>query len=135
MKLLFKAKDGGEESTVTGYWLIEAKGLFSVCVLKFDGASREAFHTHAFNCISWVLKGGLTETFIDGTVRRHRPSWLPFKTSRSDFHKVDSDEGITWLVTFRGPWSGMWREFIPKTGEFLTLSKGRRIVNRSRSYP
>jgi len=54
-------KDGGPDSTVTGYWLIESKKWFSIVLLKFEGKSREAFHTHAFNAISWLLKGKLIE--------------------------------------------------------------------------
>lgn len=41
MKLFKKMKDGGKESTVTGYWLIECKSLFSIVLLKFEGDSRE----------------------------------------------------------------------------------------------
>lgn len=132
MKLLTKRKDGGPESSVTGYWLIEAKSLFSICLLRFDGRSREAFHTHAFNCFSWVLRGRLRETFLDtfleGQAVEHRASWRPFVTRRSDFHKVDSPDGTTWVLTFRGPWKGRWREYLPKTDEFVTLTHGRQAV-------
>lgn len=125
MKIFHKAKDGGDESTVTGYWLIESKPLFSICLLKFDGKSREAFHTHAFNAMSWVLKGGLTENFLDGRKRRHTPSLKPIYTPREDFHKVDSDDGATWVLTFRGPWSKNWKEFLPNEDRFRTLTSGR----------
>lgn len=131
MKLFRVAKDGGPDSRVTGYWLIEAKRMFSICLLRFDGQSREAFHTHAFNAVSWVLSGGLTETFLDGRVRRHRPSLKPIFTPRDDFHKVDSDRGVTWVLTFRGPWADRWREFLPNTRRYLTLASGRQIVSTS----
>lgn len=124
MKLFKKMKDGGPESTVTGYWLIEAKSLFSIALLRFDGKSREAFHNHAFNCFSWVLKGKLTETMLDGRVRKYSPSWKPFVTTRQDFHKVDSD-GQTFVLTFRGPWAKTWNEF---TDKFTTLTSGRKII-------
>lgn len=124
MKLLKKMKDGGPESTVTGYWLIESKHLFSALILKFDGRSREAFHNHAFNCFSWVLKGKLTETMLDGSVRCYKPSLIPFITTRTDFHKVDSD-GKTYVLTFRGPWAKTWNEF---TDKLITLKSGREII-------
>jgi hypothetical protein len=127
MKFFKKMKDGGNESTVTGYWLIESKRLFSICLLKFEGRSREAFHTHAFNAISWVLKGSLNESFLDGKGRPHRPSLKPVVTPRNDFHKVDSD-GTTWVLTFRGPWSKTWKEWLPKEQLFVTLTHGRKIV-------
>lgn len=55
MKIFRKMKDGGGDSTVTGYFLIEIKSLFSVVLLRFDGESRDAYHEHAFNCVSWLL--------------------------------------------------------------------------------
>lgn len=133
MKLFKRMKDGGPESTCVGYWLVEAKSLLSVVVLNFQGKSREAFHNHAFHAVSWVLKGELHETMLDGTVRVHKPSLKPIITPRSDFHKVDSVTDDTWAITFRGPWVKNWNEFIPETNEFVTLAPGRVEVERSPS--
>ena len=134
MKFLAVRKDGGQESTVTGYWLVEIKSLFSICLLRFDGKSRRAFHTHAFNCLSWVLKGRLKETFFDGRRADHPASFRPFVTRRSDFHKVDSAEGASWVLTFRGPWKKHWLEYRPADEEFVTLAEGRQVINRT-PYP
>lgn len=125
---LFKSKDGGKDSSVTGYWLVELKGLFSIVLLRFDGASREAFHTHAFNCLSWVLSGCLFETFLNGPARQHRASWRPFVTRRTDFHKVSSIPTRTWVLSFRGPWADRWEEFLPNEDRFATLTHGRKEV-------
>lgn len=43
MKLFQLVKDGGPESSVWAYVLCEFKSLFSVMILRFDGASREAY--------------------------------------------------------------------------------------------
>src|ERR1041385_3430754 len=119
MKLFYRGKDGGPESSVTGWWLIEAKKMFSIALLKFEGASREAYHDHAFNSISWVLRGfGLYESFLKGGSRYLFPSWRPVVTSRDTFHKVSSI-GTTWVLTFRGPWSETWHEHVG--GEEITL--------------
>lgn len=128
MKFLTKRKDGGPESTVTGYWLVEIKSLFSVCLLRFDGDSREAFHTHAFNCFSWVLSGSLVEHFIGGEIRHHPASLRPFITLRTDFHKVSSPGRSSWILSFRGPWVKNWREYHPTTDEFITLTDGRVVL-------
>lgn len=124
MKFFKKMKDGGPESTVTGYWLIECKSLFSICLLKFEGPSRRAYHTHAFNCISWLLKGKLVERMYHYKKVRNifYPSFVPFITRRTDFHKVDSD-GTSWLLTFRGPWKSTWNEFV--NNKEITLTNGR----------
>jgi len=141
MKFFKKMKDGGPESTSTGYWLVEIKSLFSIVLLRFDGRSREAFHTHAFNCISWVLRGGLRETMFNGMsstkILYHLPSFIPFITRRTDFHKVDSyneyrnDENlVSWVLSFRGPWSDHWKEHLPLTNENIGLTHGRVVTSR-----
>ena len=60
MKLFHKSHDGGKNSGVTGYWLIEWKSGFSIVVLRFSKGTREAFHSHAFNALTWWLKGSVT---------------------------------------------------------------------------
>lgn len=126
MKLFFKAKEGGPESNVTGYWLVECKRMISVALMRFDGRSREAYHTHAFDCVNWVLRGSLTETMLDGSVRKYRASIRPFVILREDFHKVDSDVKRTWIFTIRGPWVSTWREYLPNQNRFLSLTNGRK---------
>ena len=120
-------KDGGKESTVTGYWLIECKSLFSIVLLKFEGDSREMYHNHAFNCWNWLLKGRLTESLISCEKRFYKPSLLPFKITKDDFHKVDST-GTSWLISIRGSWDKTWKEFDPKTNNFKTLIEGRIVI-------
>jgi hypothetical protein len=129
-KFLTVRKDGGPESRVTGYWLIELKWLFSVALLRFDHGSRETFHSHAFNSISWVLGPGvLREELLNGNVNHYVRSWRPVTTLRRTFHRVFS-EGRTWVLTFRGPWANEWMEFSPdgSGGVFQRLTHGRQIV-------
>lgn len=132
MKFFKKMKDGGAESTVTGYWLVEIKSLFSIVLLRFDGWSRDAFHNHAFNSLSWVLCGNLQETMYAGYIKYHRASWLPFITRKEDFHKVDSiagdGKGTSWVLSIRGPWSKTWKEYLPNEGRERTLTHGRKEV-------
>lgn len=128
MKLFHVAKDGGPKSTVTGYWLIESKRLFSIALLRFDNGSREEYHSHAFDCISWVFgEGCLREEHLNGEVDIHNMSFKPVVTRRSTFHRVFS-KGTTWVITFRGPWSKQWKEYDPVTEAFSTLSNGRVVV-------
>lgn len=126
MKFFHKAKDGGPESTVTGYWLVESKALFSIALLRFDHGSREQYHTHAFNSISWVLGGELREEHIDGRVEFHGRSVAPVVTKRSTWHRVF---GVftkpAWVFTLRGPWHKTWQEYDPRIGGCYTLTDGR----------
>ena len=133
MKLFSVSKDGGPDSSVTGYWLIEWKGLFSICLLQFVGSSRDAFHTHAFHAISWVLSGRLEETLLStGEMIAYEPSLLPIITPRKRAHKVDS-VGTSWVLSFRGPWCRNWEEVIELDNKVIkrTLTNNRKVVNET----
>jgi len=124
MKIMYKGKDGGNLSTVTGYWLIECKSLFSIVLLKFEGNSRQAYHTHAFSSISWLLKGQLIEEFLNNSnTKKYTTSWLPIFTSKDNFHKVSSN-GVSWVLSFRGRWDSKWLENTYQEGTY-TLHNGR----------
>jgi hypothetical protein len=130
MKLFFKSKDGGQESNVTGYWLFESKCFGSIVLLRFDEGSREAFHNHAFNAISWVLKGCLYEQCVE---RENDGGWLkpsikPIFTARDRMHKVYGIAKRAWVLSFRGPWAKTWKEYLPKEDREITLTNGRKEV-------
>jgi hypothetical protein len=127
VKICHYGKDGGQESRVWGFWFIGIKSLFSVALLRFEDGSREAYHSHAFNCVSWVLRGRLVEKHYRGGVNVHKAGLKPVVTRRSTFHKVES-RGRTWVLTFRGPWSDTWQEFLPEQRRFVTLTHGRQEV-------
>lgn len=127
MRILTVTKDGGEESTVWAYWLIEIKSLFSIALLCFENGSRDAYHTHAFNSISWLLWGQLEEEIADvyEVSAIYSPSVKPIHTRRETFHKVTS-YGRSWVLTFRGPWVDRWSERVGDSR--LTLTHGRNVV-------
>lgn len=128
MRFFQKAKDGGPESKSTGLFLIEIKPLFSIVLLRFTDGSRDAFHTHAFSALSWVLKGKLVENYIGGSKEEHPASFRPIYTPYYFFHKVVS-VGVTYAISFRGPWRQEWEEYIPETGKYITLTNGRKVIN------
>ncbi len=127
------SKDGGPESHVFMYGL-ECKRLGSVLALRFADGSREAFHTHAFDALSWVLSGRLTEYSIHhGPALQYvqttplPPSARPVLTARSRNHMVVSN-GTSWLVSLRGPWAPTWTD-TPVGGRPTTLESGRKVVS------
>lgn len=124
-RVLFKRADGGEKSGVTAYMLIEWKSVFSIGLLHFNTGSREAFHTHAFNAVTWWLKGSVTEEHTSGLVKKFTPSFKPKFTSKECFHKIIADTD-TYALTFRGPWKDTWKELRPD-GE-VVLTHGRKEV-------
>lgn len=126
MKILNKSKDGGDLSTVYAYWLVEIKSLFSIVLLKFEGDSRECYHTHAFNSISWLLYGKLTEYFLNGTYKEYYPSIFPIITKREPFHKVSSTNN-SYVISFRGKWLNVWKENTQEAGSYY-LTHGRKLL-------
>ena len=134
IKILCKDKDGGPDSTVWAYWLIEWKAGFSIALLKFVGESRDCYHSHAFNSCSWVIKGaGLLESILGSKKRNiYTKSFNPIITYKNTFHRVDS-AGTTWVITFRGPWDKSWEEYIQKLGKYK-LTHGREVVNDKNSH-
>ena len=127
MRILQKTKDGGPESTVDAFTLIEIKSLFSIILLRFNKGSRENFHSHAFNAFTWFLKGHLEEELIDGTTRRYRRRIIPKLTPRDNCHKVHAKQ-TSWCFTLRGPWCKTWEEYTPDKKQRITLSNGRKIL-------
>lgn len=127
-RLLTVTKDGGELSHVWAYWLFAWKALCSIGLLRFEDGTREAFHSHAFDCVSWVLSGELEERHLLGAIETHRPSWRPIITRRETFHQVHSN-GRTWVLTLRGPWVNTWREWLPAESRAVLLTHGRREVS------
>ncbi len=134
MKLLFKSKDGGKESNVTGYWLLESKRFFSIVLLRFDKGSREAYHNHAFNAISWFIKGRLAEYTLNNNKVMDTywyPSIIPIITTKDRMHKVYGMANKSWVISFRGPWENTWKEYLPLINKFVTLTHGRKIHENS----
>lgn len=148
MKFHWNNRDGGPASTVMMYGL-EIKSLCSLLVLRFDGKSREAYHTHAFKAWSWLLRGTLIETIHKAS--QDKPTWYEWTmehfgipriayitrfwfsgraivTPRERFHKVDS-LGVSWVLSFRGPWERTWREYLPAEDRFVLLANGREVVD------
>lgn len=123
MKLFKKSYDGGKESGVTGYWIVECKKLFSIVILRFSKGSREAFHSHAFDALTWWISGSVLEEFEDGRhpIKWH-PSLKPKRTLKNTFHKIIAEK-VSWAISIRGPWQNTWQEV--KNGEKYTLTHGR----------
>lgn len=150
MRLFSKAKDGGPESPVDGYFLIEIKSLFSIVLLHFNFGRRESFHNHAFNALTFWLKGNVTEEIEEYWPGKHvrRDTWRAGDvkyTPRDTMHRFETPSTGTyksffgnivarahkngaWALSFRGPWKKTWQEHKTPFGESITLTNGRKLV-------
>ena len=130
MRFLSKSHDGGRDSGVTGYFLIEAKPLFSIVLLRFSKGTRDAYHNHAFNALTIWLKGRVIEHLIDGSSRGWRGGNVKY-TPRDCFHKVEALT-VTWALSFRGPWSDRWNE--SRSEKLVTLTHGRTVIDERQGH-
>jgi len=124
-RLFYIKPDGGKNSGVTAYFLIEWKILFSIGILHFKEGTREAYHNHAFNALTWWIKGRVTEIKLEGIEKNFKPSLKPKFTSRDNFHKVKAHKD-TIALTLRGPWNNTWKEY--RKDKYVTLTHGRYIL-------
>lgn len=130
MKFHWGSNDGGPESHVRMYGL-ESKEHGSLLVLKFLDGSREAYHSHAFSAVSWLLSGFLVEevSYRDQMPfdECYEPSIKPIVTPRERFHKVSS-MGTSWVLSLRSAWVPFWVDRDLKTGRQVVLTHGRKVV-------
>lgn len=132
MKLFSKAKDGGPESPVDAFFIVEIKSLLSIAILRFNKGSRETYHTHAFNALTWFLWGDLVEESLNTEYNYtnyyfYNRSLLPKLTRRSKNHRVFAYK-TSWCFTVRGPWASTWTE--DDETHHTVLTHGRKIVER-----
>lgn len=127
IKILEKCKDGGPESPVDAYVLVECKALFSLLVLKFNKGRRETYHNHAFDALTWFIKGSMVEERLTGDLVKLTPycrSLVPKFTKRDNMHRVKAYEN-SWCLTLRGAWRDTWQEYNEQTGTRISLTHGR----------
>ena len=124
-----KRKDGGSKSNVDGYFLIELKSLFSVAVLKFNEGAREEFHSHAFDALTWFVKGDLTEEDVDGSLYTYRKSFIPKLTPKNKVHRVIANKD-SWCFTLRGKWVEKWFEITSDKKIKVNFTHGRKVVSK-----
>ena len=129
--LLNKAKDGGKDSPVDAYFLFEIKGLCSIALLKFNKGCREDYHNHAFNALTWFIKGDLTEEKVDGSVKKYKRSFVPKLTTKNNCHRVIAHKD-SWCFTIRGRWENTWYELNESKDLKTFLTNHRQIVSKEK---
>jgi hypothetical protein len=127
MKLFEWSKDGGPDSHVDGFFIVEIKPLFSIVLLHFGKGSREAYHSHAFNAFTIWLSGAVIEHFPSLALPLPWSAGQTKYTPRNLMHKVEGVENA-WALSFRGPWKNTWKEYLPEENKYVTLTHGRQIV-------
>jgi len=127
MRILNKAKDGGKDSPVDAYFLIEIKSLFSIALLKFNRGGRQNYHTHAFHALTWFLSGDIVEVDVNGISYQYRRGIIPKLTKRNKNHRVWARRD-SWCLTLRGRWQENWTEYNADEDTTYILTTHRKLV-------
>lgn len=112
------------------YTILELKWLCSVYFHVFNTVEQDRFHTHAFNGLAIVLRGGYWEEFLDESGQRCQKwvgpgiRYIP----RAYNHRLLRSKSNTLSILFAGPWSRTWTE---ENDQFVrTLTWGRKELHR-----
>jgi len=129
MRFFEKCNGGGDAAPTDIYFLFEIKWLCSIAILKFKKGKSAPCHSHAFNALTWFIKGDLHEAFRDKKKApyQYKRSVIPKITPRSNCHKITA-KSDSWCFTIRGPWLDTWTEYDEETGT-TTFTHGRKIVS------
>jgi len=127
MRFLEKQKDGGPESNVDAFILIEIKALFSIMLLRFNKGYRTAFHSHAFHALTWFLFGDMEEVDVKENQQpyKYKFNLIPKVTLKTKVHRVIAFT-TSWCFTIRGPWDTTWFEINKEQNIKTTLTHGRK---------
>lgn len=130
MTLFTRTRIAMGEGYLDRYTIFECKFLFSIYFHVFNTVKQDRFHTHAFNGLVVLLKGGYYEeveihpgVFITkwiGPGIRYIP--------RDYKHRLLRSLTNTWSLLLAGPWNSTW---IEESDDYVrTLSWGRKEVTR-----
>ena len=107
--------------------IIEIKSLFSIYVHKFNTIAQDRFHTHAFNGLAFVIKGGYDEEYKDSTGIHLKTIKPGFRYIPREYnHRLLKSKPNTISILFAGPWGKYWTE--EKDGRVRTLTWNRKVV-------
>lgn len=117
------------EGYLDRYTIFEWKRVFSIYFHVFNTIEQDRFHSHAFDGIAILLKGGYEEEIKEGDVTYRkciRPGirFIP----REYNHRLLRSKPNTLSILFTGPWAKTWTE---ENDRYVrTLTWGRKEINR-----
>src|SRR5688572_10470314 len=121
MQFFKKTRVALGEGHLDRYTVFEFKGFLSFYVHVFNTVAQDRFHSHAFDALSVVLKGGYDEEWKDGGVvrrRRIRPGLR--RIPHGHTHRLLRSKPNTVSVLLAGPWRKTWFEETDRHVRLLT---------------
>ena len=109
------------------YTIFECKWFFCIYFHIFNTIEQDRFHTHAFNGIAILFKGGYEEQQKIGNLILNKKVGLGIRyIPRLYNHRLLKSKPNTMSILFTGPWVDFWTE--EKNGLVRTLTWGRKEV-------
>jgi len=132
-RILPKKKFVFGKGCVTRYTLLEIRWLCSVYFHHVETFEQDRFHTHAFNALALIIRGGYEECVKLG-VGPNKPiyfksykagdlRWIPRELN----HKLLEAKPDSVSMLFTGPYSTIWTEELDN-GDVKVITKGQKIL-------
>lgn len=101
------------------YTIFECKRLFSIYFHIFNTIEQDRFHTHAFNGIAILFKGGYEEQVKTNDQIFNKKIGIGIRYIPKLYnHRLLKSKPNTMSILFTGPWAKFWTEekdFVVKT--------------------
>lgn len=125
-----KARIALGEGFLDRFTIFEWKRVLSIYIHIFNTVEQDRFHTHAFNGIAIVLRGGYEEEYKDdsGTHRKWIGPGIRY-IPRAYNHRLLRSKPNSLSICFAGPWSDTWTE--ENDNYVRTLTWGRKELDRT----
>jgi hypothetical protein len=132
-KFLPKKKFVFGKGCVTRYTLFEFRNFCSIYFHHVETFEQDRFHTHAFNALVWILRGGYNECVKQG-VGPNKPvkcqyfkagdwRWIPRELN----HKLLEAKPDSVSLLIAGPYSSIWTEELDN-GDVKVITKHQKIL-------
>ena len=117
------------EGFLDRFTLFEWKRFFCIYLHVFNTIKQDRFHSHAFNGVAFLVRGGYEEEVKKGNLSYRK--WIGpgiRYIPRQYNHRLLKSKPNTISILFTGPWSKTWTE---ENDQYVrTLTWGRKEVSR-----
>lgn len=115
------------EGYLDRWTVFEFKKYISLYVHCFNTIAQDRFHSHAFNGLAFIVRGGYHEEYKSGTTVCSKWVGPGFRyIPRQYNHRLLRSLPNTISILLVGPWAKEWTE--EKNGIIRTLTWGRKVV-------
>ena len=115
------------------WWIIPRNRFFNVYLHKFEHSDEPVLHDHPWPSLSFVLKGQMTETFLNGG-RLCQQGQLFFRRATTLHYLTLIDDKPAWTLFITGPTLREWGFWVESRWVSCFQHTNRPGVEETRNY-